>query len=419
MINQQEITEAPAANVAKELTLHILESLTHGQELRRVNVRLWDGSYWPNAHAKDATIVLNRPSALKEMLLAGTEAAMGEAYIHSAFDIDGNIEAAFEFGDIVIAQTEGWAKKLKIGYMLHQLPNRETGRYHNSNHSAHLSGQPHSLKRDREAIRFHYDVSNNFYRLWLDPWMVYSCAYFKNRDESLEAAQINKLDHICRKLDLKPGDRLLDIGCGWGGLLIHAATHFGIEGEGITLSEKQAELAKKRIYDAGLQDRVFVRIQDYRELEEWESYDAIVSVGMVEHVGKAKLPGYFQQAFRLLKPGGLFMNHGIGTGPMPLPDQCGSFIDQYRKIWPEVDTDQHRVGKIAMFMNRLHRCPADEARWQVIHSVGKQPHRKSCNEIAENLGENPGGTGRQDTNSAHGHQPARRLQGARAAHLFD
>jgi cyclopropane-fatty-acyl-phospholipid synthase len=333
MINQQEVPEAASTTAAKEIALRILTSLTPGQELRRVNVRLWDGSHWPDSHPKDATVVLNRPSALKEMLLAGTEAAVGEAYIRGAFDIEGDMEAAFELGDLIIEHTDGWAKKLKLGYLLHRLPDPNSTDGHSPTRSAHLVGQQHSLKRDRDAIRFHYDVSNDFYRLWLDPWMAYSCAYFTHRDESLDTAQVNKFDHICRKLDLKPGDRLLDIGCGWGGLLIHAATHFGVEGEGITISQKQSELAQKRIYDAGLQDRVFVRIQDYRELKERECYDAIVSVGMVEHVGKSKLAAYFDQASRLLKPGGLFLNHGIGTGPIPLPDQSGSFIQQY--VFPD------------------------------------------------------------------------------------
>lgn len=350
MTNYQQSTEASSAAIAKELTMRILGSLTQGQELQRINVRLWDGSHWPDARPKAATIVLNRPSALKEMLLAGSEAGVGEAYIHSAFDIEGDFEAAFELGDILISQTEGWSKKLKVGYLLHRLPDREIVRPHSSDHSAHLAGRQHSLKRDRDAIRFHYDVSNEFYRLWLDPWMVYSCAYFSTPEDNLETAQINKLNHICRKLDLKPGDRLLDIGCGWGGLLIHAAKHYGIEGEGITLSENQKELALKRIYDAGLQNQVFVRLQDYRELKEWESYDAIVSVGMVEHVGRKRLSDYFHQASQLLKPGGLFMNHGIGLGPVPLPNQSGSFIDQY--VFP--DTDLLPIGETLNFAENVH-----------------------------------------------------------------
>jgi cyclopropane-fatty-acyl-phospholipid synthase len=341
-MNQQEITEAPSSTYAKELTLQILQDLAEGKELENVNLRLWDGSYWPDECPRAATVVLNRPSALREMLLPGTEVGLGEAFIHSAFDVEGDLESAFELGDVIIAQTEGWSKKLKMGYLLTRLPQAENNSSQALDRTAHLTGQQHSLKRDREAIRFHYDLSNNFYRLWLDEAMVYSCALFSRKDEDLDAAQIHKLDHICRKLGLKRDDRLLDIGCGWGGLLLHAAQNYGIRGEGITLSEKQAEFARARIVAAGLQDRLSIRIQDYREVKEWDSYDAISSVGMVEHVGRTKLPDYFQQAWRLLKPGGLFLNHGIGLGPIPQPDQSGSFIQQY--VFP--DTDLRSIGEI-------------------------------------------------------------------------
>ncbi|HUB66049.1 MAG TPA: cyclopropane-fatty-acyl-phospholipid synthase family protein [Candidatus Methylacidiphilales bacterium] len=347
MVDDQESVEAVSIQAHKELTLRILESLTNGQKPANINVRLWDGSYWPDEAPKAATIVLNRPSALKEMLQKGSEAGVGEAYIRSAFDIEGDIEAAFELEDILVTQTGGWSKKLKTGFLLRHLSDSTAI---TRTRSVHLTGQEHSLSRDKDAVRFHYDVSNDFYRLWLDPLMIYSCAYFSNPDNTLEAAQVEKLDHICRKLALRPGERLLDIGCGWGGLLIHAARHYGIVGTGITLSENQRELAQKRIEEAGLQDRITVRIQDYRALEEGESYDAIVSVGMVEHVGRKMLPEYFQRTARLLKPGGLFLNHGIGVGPIPLPTQSGSFIHQY--VFP--DTDLVPIGLSLAFAEDAH-----------------------------------------------------------------
>ncbi|MCE0499079.1 MAG: cyclopropane-fatty-acyl-phospholipid synthase family protein [Methylacidiphilales bacterium] len=345
MDHHQEPVESTAASEARELTLRILESLTGGQAPQTINVRLWDGSYWPEAGPKPATIVLNRPSALKEMLLPGSEAGVGEAYLHAAFDIEGDIEAAFELEDVLVAQTEGWSKKIKVGYLLHRLPDPTAPRDPARNRRNRLAGQEHSLSRDQDAVRFHYDVSNDFYRLWLDPLMIYSCAYFSDPGNTLEAAQLAKLEHTCRKLALHPGGRLLDIGCGWGGLLMHAARQYGIVGTGITLSERQAELAQKRIMNAGLQDQITIRIQDYRALEEWESYDAIVSIGMVEHVGSKMLPEYFQRAARLLKPGGLFLNHGIGSGPVPLPSQSGSFIRQY--VFP--DTDLLPIGRMLEF----------------------------------------------------------------------
>jgi cyclopropane-fatty-acyl-phospholipid synthase len=322
------------ADAACETTLEILKTLTKQEDLEEVHFRLWNHSFWPDPIPRAATIVLNRPSALKEMLLAGTEAGLGEAYIHSAFEIEGDFEAAFRFGDSLMAQVKGIAKKVKLGYLLHRLPSASTESAA-SDLSAHLRGEQHTPERDRDAIQFHYDVSNQFYSLWLDPWMAYSCAYFSHVDEGLATAQVNKFDHICRKLGLKPGDRLLDIGCGWGGLLIHAVKNYGAIGHGITLSTKQADLARERVSEAGLQDHIVIWLQDYRELTATESYDAIVSVGMVEHVGASKLQGYFDQAAKLLKPGGLFMNHGIGLGPMSLPEENGSFIDRY--VFPDTD----------------------------------------------------------------------------------
>jgi len=185
--------------------------------------------------------------------------------------------------------------------------------------------------RDAAAIQFHYDVGNDFYKLWLDRRMVYSCAYFKTQDETLENAQVAKLDLICRKLRLKPGERLLDIGCGWGGLIMHAAEHYGVDATGITLSENQAAFARERIAKAGLSDRCRVEIRDYRTLAESDGYDKISSVGMVEHVGLTHLSVYFASAFRALKPGGLFMNHGIVSLSEGRPRSVGERI--FRKFW--------------------------------------------------------------------------------------
>ncbi|MGI8855636.1 MAG: class I SAM-dependent methyltransferase, partial [Thermomicrobiales bacterium] len=176
---------------------------------------------------------------------------------------------------------------------------------------ARLRGRLHSRPRDRAAIRYHYDVSNDFYALWLDTRMTYSCAYFEHGDEGIDAAQEAKYDLICRKLRLRPGERLLDIGCGWGGLAIFAAERYGVEATGVTLSVRQAELAKERIAAAGLTDRVSIVLDDYRNLPSGMPFDKIVSVGMFEHVGRPRLPEYFTTAHHLLKAGGLFLNHGI------------------------------------------------------------------------------------------------------------
>lgn len=190
----------------------------------------------------------------------------------------------------------------------------------------------HTLSADRKAIAQHYDVSNDFYALWLDRWRVYSCAYFKTPEDSLDLAQEQKLDLICRKLDLREGERFLDIGCGWGGLILWAAQRYRAKATGITLSRNQYEYVGQKIKELGLQDCCQVMLCDYRELDECAPFDKIASVGMFEHVGRRNLPIYFGKIYRLLKPGGLVMNHGI---TLSSPDQAelgsdvGNFIEDY------------------------------------------------------------------------------------------
>ena len=189
----------------------------------------------------------------------------------------------------------------------------------------------HSLATDRTAIRHHYDLSNEFYRLVLGPSLVYSCAYFSGEADSLEEAQERKLDVICRKLELQPDERFLDVGCGWGSLVLHAAQHYGVHATGITLSAPQAELARERAAELGLGDRVEIHVADYRELGD-QRFDKIASVGMYEHVGRAELDGYVAALHGLLRPGGLLLNHGISQLHGEPPDDR-SFIARY--IFPD------------------------------------------------------------------------------------
>jgi cyclopropane-fatty-acyl-phospholipid synthase len=190
----------------------------------------------------------------------------------------------------------------------------------------------HSPHKDAQQIQFHYDVSDDFYALWLDPRRVYSCAYYRDTAMSLAQAQEAKLDHICRKLMLKPGDKFLDIGAGWGGLLMWAAENYGVDATGITLSKNQHAHVQRLIEDKGMKGRVRMELRDYRELEESEGFDKIASVGMFEHVGVVHIPAYFRKIYRLLKPGGLVMNHGITSSnlhPGQLGAGMGEFIEKY------------------------------------------------------------------------------------------
>lgn len=314
-----------AADEATHLTLDLLESLIPAEARQQVGIRLWDGTRWPDEAPRPATLVLKHPGALRAMFIPGTEVGLGEAYLYDDFDIEGSAEAVFALADAFTNGGPGWQKKLRAGAELARLPAaRRTAKPRRG--PARLSGRKHSVERDRQAVTYHYDVSNDFYSLWLDKRMVYSCAYFQSAQDSLDAAQEHKLDLICRKLRLKPGQKLLDLGCGWGGLILYAAQHYGVDATGITLSQPQADLANERIRLAGLSDRCRALVQDYREVpaDDTHFYDALVSVGMFEHVGAVKLPGYFARAWQLLKPGGIFLNHGIairmdqqeaGSGP--------------------------------------------------------------------------------------------------------
>ncbi|MES2992976.1 MAG: class I SAM-dependent methyltransferase [Pseudomonadota bacterium] len=216
----------------------------------------------------------------------------------------------------------------------------------------------HQVHADAQQVQFHYDVSDAFYELWLDPMRLYSCAYFASPEMDLAQAQQAKLDHICRKLLLRPGERFLDIGAGWGGLLLWAAEHYGVRGHGITLSRNQHAHVNQLIEERGLGGRVTMELMDYRELPEDDPYDKIASVGMFEHVGRALMPAYFAKIHRLLKPGGLLMNHGItagGTRNHQLGAGMGEFIERY--IFP--GGELLHVSKVTETMSEAQLEPLD------------------------------------------------------------
>ena len=279
-------------------------------------IRYWTGeldSGMPGVPAP-FTLLLRTPGALRRMLLPPSELALGEAFVRGDIDVDGDLEAAATIGKVVEERIHSPSQLARLVPLLLRLPRTSAGKETRSARFtpwAALLGRRHARRRDAAAIRHHYDVGNEFYALWLDREMVYSCAYFPDGVTDLDAAQRAKLDLICRKLRLQPGQTLLDIGCGWGGLIRHAARHYGVDALGITLSPSQAELARARIAAEGLTDRCRVEVRDYRDLPPDVAYDRVVSVGMFEHVGRSQLSGYFAAAHRLTKPGGAFLNHGI------------------------------------------------------------------------------------------------------------
>ena len=322
-----------AACSAVETTLGLVEQVFGGLDQRSIAIRLWDGTTWDPAPGTEAkcTVVLQHPGALRRMLLTLTELNLAECYLYDDYDIEGDIEALMPVGEQLVAQPRSFWDKLRIGRQLLSLPSGR-GRWQNGFGRARLSGSEHSVDRDSAAVTHHYNVSNAFYSLWLDRNMVYSCALFGSEEESLDAAQERKLDYICRKLRLRPGERFLDIGCGWGGLIIHAAREYGVEALGITLSQPQADLANERIREAGLQDRCRAEVVDYRQFGESE-FDKLASIGMVEHVGEERLHEYFGAAFGLLKPGGVFLNHGIGELPGRPRSRKPGFVRTY--VFPD------------------------------------------------------------------------------------
>ena len=307
-------------------------------------LRFWDGS---NIPGPGPTVVVAR-RAVGQLLHEPNQLGLTRAFVAGDLRYDGPLEDILaqrnDFGGIRPTARE-LLRAAALGARVARLDALRPPRVPASELRA--AGRRHSQGRDRVAVRHHYDVSNDFYRRLLGPSLVYSCAYFADPGESLEAAQERKLELICRKLRLRAGDRLLDIGCGWGSLALHAATHHGVRAVGITLSEAQAELGRTRIREAGLSDRCEIRVADYREISDGP-YDKIASVGMYEHVGAEQLDAYAGTIARLLSPGGLVLNHGISRlGSKPAGDK--SLIQRY--VFP--DGELQPVADIIAALQRV------------------------------------------------------------------
>ncbi len=274
-----------------------------------VRVVFWDGEAVDGGvDVKVQLTVKSLRAAL--LLLRPTLGKIAKAYVEGALDIVGDVQDILRCGeDLVARDSSTYQRRLSL-----------------------LKWWKHTRPADRRSIQHHYDVGNDFYSLWLDQNRVYSCGYFAKDGDSLDVAQEKKLDHICRKLNLEAGEKFLDIGCGWGGLVIWAAKNYGVHATGITLSEEQLAFSRNRIKQLGLQGKIEVRLMDYRDLPSDIQYDKIASVGMFEHVGRLNLPQYFSKIYSLLKPGGVVMNHGITTNSLDdhaLGSDIGRFVDEY------------------------------------------------------------------------------------------
>jgi cyclopropane-fatty-acyl-phospholipid synthase len=307
-------------------------------------IEFWDGSAVPSTGAAGPTLIVRSPRGIAHMLRAPGQLGLGRAYVAGELEVS-DLDALADVADTwrpPVLSARSRARLVLAAARARGVVSSGPAP------AAELRprGALHSRSRDARAVRHHYDVSNEFFALFLDRSMTYSCAFFSRAPvpDSLEAAQAAKLEVICRKLALQPGERLLDVGCGWGGFAMHAAARHGVEVVGITLSERQAALAQERVREAGLADRVRIRVQDYRDLA-GERFDAIASIGMVEHVGAERIDLYARRLAGMLRPGGRLLNHGIAR---LYEAAAGVFTMRY--VFP--DSDPLPLSRVLLALER-------------------------------------------------------------------
>jgi cyclopropane-fatty-acyl-phospholipid synthase len=333
-----------------------------------VQLALWSGETYQlgTFETPAVKIRLNDKSAIPALLSPSLD-SLGEAYVQQKIDVEGRIadiiQVAYQLAELSGPAEPGLAARI-------------------------VQRLSHSRQEDKESIQYHYDVSNEFYQLWLDRRMVYSCAYFEHGSESLEEAQLKKIDHILDKLRIEPGHTLLDIGCGWGALVIRAARRFGVRCVGITLSERQFELAQQRVQEEGLSDLVTIRLQDYREVA--GVFDRITSVGMFEHVGIDNLPAYFSRIRDLLADGGVAMNHGItatDADSRDTPHGGGTFIDKY--VFPAGELPHLSLALRAMQAGGLEALDVENLRRHYVRTleIWATEYERHAERIRELIGE--------------------------------
>ena len=318
-----------------------------------LRLELWNGHRFDLSGNTTVKVTIPKPSALRYFISPDLN-KLGEAFVEGHIKVDGPVDEVFR---VATSLATAVSDTTRAGFHFFKA---------------------HSRSADRKAIEYHYDVSNDFYRLFLDPGMVYSCAYYRDEADTLEQAQLNKLDHILNKLMVKPGERLLDIGCGWGSLILRAAGRYGAIAHGITLSKNQHALATERIRAAGLQDRCTVELRDYRDVE--GSFDKISSVGMFEHVGLKNLQTYFRKIHSLLAENGLVLNHGITTNDADsrwMGLGAGEFIDRY--VFPEGELPHVSLVQREMALARLEVTDMESLRRHYARTCDAWSHNLEAN----------------------------------------
>ncbi len=304
------------------------------------------------------TVIFNQPMVLRDLVIHHNVVHLAEDYLMGEVDIEGDAEYLFDLVSYMRDLTLSWSTKLRVMRQAYKLPHLQRGSSSRTIRAGHDERQ-----NTKESIAHHYDVGNDFYSLWLGREMVYSCAYFSSPKQTLDGAQQDKLDYICRKLRLIPGQTLLDIGCGWGALVCWAARQYGVTAHGITLSEQQFIYAKERIRKEGLEGQVSVELRDYHDLRNDSTvYDRVVSVGMFEHIGIANFPLYFSIIKQILAPNGLFLNHGITNDSGWQDTPITRFINSY--VFPDGE-----LARICKVINAM-----ENAGFEIIDVEGLRRH---------------------------------------------
>lgn len=323
----------------------------------KVAVTLWNGARVVGDAGAPCNVVFRHPAVLRHLVLHRDLVRLAESYLAGEVEVEGDMESLFDLVEYLCGHP--LARSTRLGALW---PALRLSHQASTGALWRVRADRDARRNSRASIAHHYDVGNDFYRLWLDPEMVYSCAYFRDASQSLASAQQDKLDYICRKLHLETGQTLLDIGCGWGALVCWAARNYGVRAHGITLSEQQYVYAVERVRNEGLQRPVTIELRDYRELPEGVRYDKVVSVGMFEHIGVANFPVYFGTVKRVLKPGGLFLNHGItnDTGWQKTP--ITRFMNRY--VFP--DGELARISDVSSAM--------EQAGFEIIDIEGLRRH---------------------------------------------